>query len=422
MASVHDQWFVNRKRPDGSLIKERTARHGSGKRWLVRWRDADGEPRKKSFMRKADADREKSRLETELARGTYIDPDAGLIRFRDYAEQWRKSQFEDPNTAYQVGLRLRLHVYPVFGNEPLRAIKPTTIRDWLHNLTMKRSYQRTIFANVSQIFTAAIADDLIGKNPCSSKTVPKPTPDPRMVVPWPAEWVAGVRATLPDRYAVLATLAAGTGLRQGEIFGLSPDDVDFQRGLIHVRRQVKLSASNQAYFALPKGRKTRTVPMAPSVRRELQAYQSNFPARTVRLPWDQPNGETIALPLVLTSRESTAPNRHYFNARVWKPALIAAGVPPVRDNGCHALRHYYASVLLDGGESIKTVSERLGHSDPAFTLRTYTHLLPSSESRTKDIIDAAFRTLPPRPAARREAARARPAGRPRATGAPPQQR
>jgi hypothetical protein len=77
MASVHDQWFVNRKRPDGSLIKERTARHGSGKRWLVRWRDANGEPRKKSFMRKADADREKSRLETELARGTYIDPNAG---------------------------------------------------------------------------------------------------------------------------------------------------------------------------------------------------------------------------------------------------------------------------------------------------------------------------------------------------------
>jgi hypothetical protein len=81
----------------------------------------------------------------------------------------------------------------------LRAINPSTIRDWLHGLTMERSYQRTIFANVSQIFAAAIADDLIGKNPCSSKTVRKPTPDPRKVVPWPTEWVAGVRAARSDR-------------------------------------------------------------------------------------------------------------------------------------------------------------------------------------------------------------------------------
>jgi hypothetical protein len=56
----------------------------------------------------------------------------------------------------------------------------------------------------------------------------------------------------------------------------------------------------------------------------------------------------------------------------------------------HALRHAYASVLLDAGESIKALSEYLGHSDPGFTLRTYTHLLPSSETRTRKAIDDAF--------------------------------
>lgn len=56
----------------------------------------------------------------------------------------------------------------------------------------------------------------------------------------------------------------------------------------------------------------------------------------------------------------------------------------------HALRHAYASVLLDAGESIKALSEYLGHSDPGFTLRTYTHLLPTSETRTRKTIDAAF--------------------------------
>lgn len=56
----------------------------------------------------------------------------------------------------------------------------------------------------------------------------------------------------------------------------------------------------------------------------------------------------------------------------------------------HALRHFYASVLLDGGESIKAVSQYLGHADPALTLRVYAHLMPSSQERTRRAIDQAF--------------------------------
>lgn len=61
---------------------------------------------------------------------------------------------------------------------------------------------------------------------------------------------------------------------------------------------------------------------------------------------------------------------------------------PKRADGFHALRHFYASVLLDGGESIKALSEYLGHADPGFTLRTYTHLMPSSAERTRRAVDA----------------------------------
>ncbi len=268
---------------------------------------------------------------------------------------------------------------------------------------MARSYQRTIFANVSQVFSAAIADDLIAKNPCRSGTVRKLAPDPRPIIPWPAQWVAGVREALPARYAVLATLAAGAGLRQGEILGLTPDDIDAAQGAVHVRPQVELTAGNRPYLALPKGRKTRAIPVPASVIDAVLDHLADHPARTLTLPWDRADGDPLTVSLVLTSRESAPLNRHYFNAKIWKPALVVAAVPPTRDNGCHALRHYYASVLLDGGESIKTVSERLGHADPAFTLRTYTHLLPSSESRTKEIIAAALpphsRRAGPRPCA-----------------------
>ncbi|MFE2533202.1 tyrosine-type recombinase/integrase, partial [Streptomyces sp. NPDC059371] len=59
-------------------------------------------------------------------------------------------------------------------------------------------------------------------------------------------------------------------------------------------------------------------------------------------------------------------------------AIDKARVPRGRVNGMHALRHFYASVLLDAGESVKALSEYLGHHDPGFTLRTYTHVMPRS--------------------------------------------
>jgi site-specific recombinase XerD len=53
----------------------------------------------------------------------------------------------------------------------------------------------------------------------------------------------------------------------------------------------------------------------------------------------------------------------------------------------HALRHFYASVELEAGTSIRALAEYLGHSDPGFTLRVYTHLMPSSENRARQAVD-----------------------------------
>lgn len=394
--SVEDRWFRAIDRPDGLKDKVKTDRHGVGKRWLVRWRDQAGKPRKQSFTKKHDAEVHDAKVKSAKASGTFFDPSAGKVRLRDYADQWRKSQFRDPTTENQVALRFRLHVYPFLGDHPLSSIQPSTIRQWLAWLAedgKSRTYQRTIFSNVSQVFSAAIDDEKIGKNPCNSPTIRKPVPDPKQIVPWPSNWVGGVRNALPDRYRVLVDLAAGCGLRQGEVFGLSPDDVDFLRGFVQVKRQVKVDADGRLHFAPPKGRKTRTVPLPRSVRWTLSAYLRDFPARSVTMAWDLPTGDPVTVRLVVTTRESGAVNRNTFNRHTWKPALGVAEIPSTRENGCHALRHYYASTLLHGGESIKAVSERLGHSDPGFTLRTYTHLMPDTEDKTRGIIDDAFLEL-----------------------------
>ncbi|MET8041322.1 tyrosine-type recombinase/integrase [Micromonospora sp. NPDC005215] len=101
-------------------------------------------------------------------------------------------------------------------------------------------------------------------------------------------------------------------------------------------------------------------------------------------------GDPTTVTLYLTTADGLPLSRSKFNPGVWKRAIRAAGIPADRHNGMHVLRHTYASVLLDAGESVKALSTYLGHADPGFTLRTYTHLLPTREDRTRRAIDTAF--------------------------------
>ncbi len=315
------------------------------------------------------------------------------MTFRDYATQWLAGRTFDRTTYEATEIRLRVHVLPVIGHLQVRQIKPSTIQGLMRTLELSDTYRRVILANVSAIFGAAVDDDLIAKNPCKAGSVTRPPIVRRRIVPWSAEQVSAMHDALPERYRLVVTLGSGLGLRQGEIFGLSPADFNFLAGTVEIQRQVRILAGNKLVFAPPKGRKTRTVPLPSSVAAEVNPHLAKFPPVRVSLPWlTAETAEHVTVPLVLTTRERSALNRNYFNGSLWRPAQKRALVEPTRYNGCHALRHWYASVLLDAGESIRAVSEYLGHSDPGFTLRTYTHLMPSSAERTRDAVDAAFAT------------------------------
>jgi len=218
----------------------------------------------------------------------------------------------------------------------------------------------------------------------------------RKVVPWTRDRVLAVRDELPARYQLMVWLGAGLGMRQGEIFGLSPEDIDIERGEVHIRRQVKL-VGNKQMFGLPKGRKVRDVPLPDAVLEAINAHMTAYPPIEVALPWDRTDGKPTAFSLLLCSREKKALGRNYINSFIWKPALKRAGVPETRENGSHALRHFYASTALHEGESIKALSEYLGHADPGFTLRTYTHLVEDSAERTKRAVEAVFGRRTPEP-------------------------
>ncbi|WP_406300284.1 tyrosine-type recombinase/integrase [Embleya sp. NBC_00888] len=255
-----------------------------------------------------------------------------------------------------------------------------------------------------------MADNVLLKNPCKSTAVTFPTLTKDKAQPWTVDRVHAVTRALPARYRMTSVLAYGCGLRQGETFGIAEDDFDFERLVVRVRRQVK-HMDGQLVFALPKADRTREVPMSEGIAEKVRAHLKVTPAVEVTLPWEKPEGKPTTVRLVTTTEDGKALTRSTFNSGPWRAALVEAGalqprprrrtaeeraragsgrVTDVRQYGMHALRHTYASVCLDEGENIRNLAEHLGHSDPGFTLRVYTHLLSNSGSRARRAIDRAF--------------------------------
>lgn len=346
-------------------------------RWRARYRTPDGSSRSKVFDRKVDAERFLVSVEHSKYAGQYVDTTAGRISFGAFAAQWLAAQTFDESTREAVALRLRVHIEPTFGKMELRLIRPSTVQSWLRGRqeTCAPRYVRVMLANLSAILGAAVEDGLIARNPCASRAVRAPSVEVSRIVPWTSEQVRAVITAHPEAYKAIPVVAAGAGLRQGEVFGLRVEDVDFLGRRLHVRQQVKI-VGNQLVLAPPKGGKVREVPLADPVAKAL--------AERLRLHPATDDG------LIFTSRERKPLNRTYYNARIWKPALRKAGVEATRVNGVHALRHYFASVLLDAGESVRSLADYLGHADPGFTLRVYTHLMPASADRARKAVEAAF--------------------------------
>ncbi|MFD8131151.1 tyrosine-type recombinase/integrase [Streptomyces mirabilis] len=393
---IQDRWYKSVPGPDGKTVRVKTDRYGVGYRYRARYIAPDGSEKSKSFpdKQKRKAEAWLANIEADMSQGRYIDPAAGSITFGQYAKDWTAALTIDPVTRESVEIRLRVHALPYLGDRPMASFRASHLRAWMRQLEetgRAASYRRSIFANVSAVFTAAVEDRIIAENPCRARSVRAPSPDGRKVKPWSVERVMDMHDAVPDAYQEMVSLGAGCGLRQGEIFGLALEDIDFLGGTVRVVRQVKLIRGVQAIFGPPKGGKERHVPLPETVSFALAAHITKHPPVEVTLPWKMPDGPPVTASLLFVNARSQSLHRFRFNRSVWRPALTSAGVPLGRENGMHALRHFYASVLLDAGESIKALSEYLGHHDPSFTLRTYTHLMPNSEARTRAAVDRVFR-------------------------------
>jgi integrase len=264
-----------------------------------------------------------------------------------------------------------LHVLPYLGDRPLAAIRPTELQGWVRARTdvLEPATIELVYRYVVAILRAAVADRLIATSPAVGIKLPKP--EIHRVEPLATEVVERLVNEVPDRYRALVTLAAGTGMRQGECFGLTVDRIDFLRRQVTVDRQLGLLPGAGPKLGPPKTAASyRTIPLPQVVVDALASHLTQFPVGSEGFVF---------------TNEAGAPIRRTRFSDIWRPVVVAAKAP--EGTGFHALRHYYASLLIRHGESVKVVQSRLGHASASETLDTYSHLWPDSEDRTRAAVD-----------------------------------
>lgn len=346
-------------------------RHVTGEVWEARYRDPDGREVKRRFDRKVDGQQWLDTATAGIVSGTYVDPKAGKMTFREYAEHWRSIQVHRPSSAAHYETSLRRHAYPYLGDRALAEIGPDDIQAWVKRISehLAPSTVGVVHGIVSSCFKSAVRGRRIASNPCEGSQLP--TVEPKQVVPLTVEQVSALREEIAEPFKALVHLCAATGLRQGEAFGLTADRVDFLRGVVKVDRQAVYLAKRPIAFGPPKRRASyREIPVPRDVIEVLSAHIAAHGLGDHGLIFHAEDGGFV--------RRST------FSAKVWVPARKAAGLP--EDVGIHALRHFYASLLIRHGESVKTVQRRLGHANASETLDTYSHLWPDADERTREAV------------------------------------
>jgi integrase len=212
------------RRPDGT--------------WRPRYRDAEGKEHARHFARKADAQRWLDEVTASIVTGTYVDPRAGKVTFRDYAVEWLAMQPLRPTTVLKYEQFLRLNINPRIGDRTLATIRPSHIQALVAALGERLS-PAVVRSNVvltSSILNAALLDRRLAVNPCVGVKLPEVRKERIEVMT--TEQVLGLEEAMAPQWKALVILGAGAGLRQGEALGVTRDRIDFLRRQLRVDRQL----------------------------------------------------------------------------------------------------------------------------------------------------------------------------------------
>jgi integrase len=315
--------------------------------------------------------------------------DSGDITVAEYYQQFRQEYLaagvrESTRVSYDGSFEL--HILPELGKIPLSDLERKRVKKFVGSLISKglaKASIRIVLSELCAMLNHALEDELIVRNPAiklhrlyrevrgkadedenTSRGVHEVQIYNRQEVEL---FLKTVWENSPNYYA-LFLCALHTGMRSAEIAGLQWGDLDWNQRLIIVRRIV----NKRGKVTATKTNRIRTIDMSSSLFNELQEYLEKLKRK-----W----GEDRIPKWVFANQDGNPVDMKNVYHRHYLKNIERAGLRRIR---FHDLRHTFASMLIQQGESLAYVKDQLGHSSITLTVNTYTHLIPGSNRQAVD--------------------------------------
>jgi integrase len=376
-------------------IRKRTWRSGGETKvaWVADYFDQSRRRHIKTFRSKKDADAWLVTARSEVTQGIHT-PESSSVTVAEAAALWvQTGELEklERSTLRQYRNHVRLHIDPILGGVRLARLSTPMVEAYRDALLMKcsRVMARKVLASLKSIISEAQRRGLIARNPAQPVKVDANKRGKRKLTAgrdFPLkEEVQTILSAAEGRWRPLFITAVFTGMRSSELRGLTWEDVDFDRKVIHVRQR----ADHWGEIGAPKSEAgDREIPMSPMVLNALKEWRFACPRQK------SSNGEGEGkLWLVFPNGAGKVENHANIANRGFYALQLAAGIvepdPVGRDKdgnpvmkpkyGVHALRHFFASWAIEQRFTPKRIQTLLGHSSIQMTFDVYGHLFPSLE-------------------------------------------
>ena len=384
--------MATKKRRDAGdgTIRLRTDGRWEG-RYTVGYHPETGKQIMRSVYAKTKREvREKlNKILTDIQEGAYIEPTS--ITVGQWLDTWLKEYKINlrPETKASYEMHIRIHLKPDLGKIRLNKLTTHQIQHLYNKLINERGLSPKTVKNIHGALHAALEQAKINGylriNPSEGTTLPKIEKEELKVMDT-QDVSAFLRAIKGDEYELPLFVALFTGLRQGELLGLTWDCVDFEKGTLLINKQHnRAKGEKEFHFSPLKNSRPRCLTAASAVMdalKEQQRRQAQW-ATELGSAWD--NSENLVF--------TTQMGRYINNKTIWmnfKRIVTELGMPELR---FHDLRHTFSINSLQAGDDIKTVQENLGHATASFTLATYAHATLGMKRENANRMDAFIRSV-----------------------------
>jgi integrase len=360
-----------------------------------------GEPRKQKiksgFRTRKEASDWFTKKAEELRQG--IAPTDDRITVEQYLTQWLVSIADSisGSALHAYKNHVEKHIIPALGKVRLTELRPEHLErakvKWATSVPKRQKKGllsartvRHIYETLNVALNRAKRQRRIIVNPC--ELLDPPRAEQKEMRALDAEGAAALLKGC-ERSIIGAAIVTslGTGLRRGELLALRWGDVDLEAGLLTVQRAIERVDGNTRFKDPKTKRSRRTISLPRFVADRLRRHRTDQAQWLLKNNFGRPTAETLVFE---RGGEAWIPNT--FNT-FFSRALRDAGVPHIR---LHDLRHTFASLALEAGVDLKTVSNALGHSTISTTADVYAHVTDSLMRDAADRIDKVLRASPSR--------------------------